>query len=89
MDFEEFEEEEAPDHLKNKWDSEAYEVIGSVPCPHCGQPIEKQSFACLFCGERVFENSGLLGQLAVWFKNGGAFWVLFAVAAFLAVTLFF
>lgn len=38
-------------------------------CSHCGQPVEGEGIHCYFCGELIFEDSGLLGFLAKHSKN--------------------
>lgn len=78
-------DEEEPERLKRRWDREEGEPSEEIPCPSCGAPIGKASFYCLFCGERVFEDSGFLGALVKNFKKGG--WVFLSaalLAAFLA-----
>ena len=76
-------EEEPPEKLRRKWEAEEFEdeFAGkqTVPCPHCGKLIEKKSFSCIYCGERVFTDSGLLGRIAKWI-SGGKFFIVLALA---------
>jgi hypothetical protein len=66
-EFEALGDEEEPESLRKKWEAEEIsEFTGGKsfrPCPHCGQRIETKSFFCLYCGQRVFSDSGLLGKL--------------------------
>lgn len=84
--FDSFQEEEHPETLRKKWEKEDFEEEFSgkryLPCPHCGKPIEKKSFSCLYCGERVFTDSGPLGILARWILKGK--WWIFAFLLMLA-----
>lgn len=67
-DFDQDDEEIAPESLQKKWEKEEFQEEFSgkdfISCPHCKQPIEKKSFSCLYCGGRIFVNSGLLGRFA-------------------------
>jgi len=73
-DFHPIPEEEEPERLRKKWESEELEEQLSgkrmKTCPHCGESVERKSFFCLYCGERVFEESGLLGRLGKWIRDG-------------------
>ena len=66
-DFEEIPDEAVPGGLQKKWDNEDFEseVLEKnfKPCPHCGKFIEPRTFSCFYCGERVFWDSGLLGNI--------------------------
>ena len=88
-EFEDLEDEEEPERLKKKWDAEEERGFQAKECPHCGKPVLANSFFCLYCGERVFEKSGLLGKLAYWTKQGKLILVVALVLfAFIALTLF-
>lgn len=63
-------EEEEPESLRRKWQEEESGESGFKVCAHCGQPLEKNAFFCLYCGERVFNESGPIGKLALWLKKG-------------------
>lgn len=69
MDFDDQEEEQEPESLRKKWEAEAFEEEifekSFKDCPHCAKKIEAKSFSCLYCGERVFQDSGFLGK---WIK---------------------
>ena len=66
-DFEEIPDEEIPGKLQKKWENEDFEseILGKnfKPCPYCQKLIEPKSFSCLYCGELVFWDSGLLGSI--------------------------
>lgn len=66
-DFGEIPDEEIPDKLRKKWDEEDLESETQEktfkPCPHCSKFIEPKTFTCIYCGERVFWDSGLLGGI--------------------------
>ena len=66
-DFEEIPDEEIPGKLQRKWENEDFESEmlekNFKPCPHCGKFIDPRSFSCLYCCERVFWDSGLLGRI--------------------------
>ena len=66
-DFEETPDEEIPDKLKKKWEKEDFENEVREKtfklCPHCAKLIEPEAFSCIYCGERVFWDSGLLGGI--------------------------
>ncbi len=66
-DFGEIPDEEVPDKLQKKWENEDFESEilekNFKPCPYCGKFIEPRSFSCLYCGTRVFWDSGLLGGI--------------------------
>ncbi|MDP3920992.1 MAG: hypothetical protein Q8R76_09355 [Candidatus Omnitrophota bacterium] len=64
------EEEEEPESLRKKWEAEESRPLADISCRHCGQPIKENSFSCLYCGERVFDDSGPIGKLAKWIKDG-------------------
>jgi len=84
-EFFEIPDEEEPEKLRKKWEAEELEksVSGkqSIACPHCQKTIQADSFSCLYCGERVFEQSGPIGWLATALRSG---WLLFVVAIVLA-----
>lgn len=66
-DFKEIPDEEVPESLKKKWEREDFEreveEKSFRPCEHCSKLIEPGSFSCIYCGERVFWDSGLLGGI--------------------------
>ena len=84
-DFEEIPEEEQPEKLRQKWSAEEFEdEFGGRrmrPCPHCGKWIDKKSFSCIYCTSTVFEDSGFLGRMVSWVKNG-RFFILIILAIF-------
>jgi hypothetical protein len=63
-DFEN-EDEEAPESLRSRWEKEEFHesLDGKhfLDCPHCRMKIDAKSFSCLYCGNRVFQDSGFLG----------------------------
>ncbi len=63
-------EEEAPEKLRKKWDSEELEEKPAVTCPACKKRVPADSFRCIYCGERVFKDSGLLGKILKWVRFG-------------------
>lgn len=73
-------EEEHPEKLRKKWEAEDFEdeIEGKkvAPCPHCGKWITKRSFDCIYCGKRVFQESGPLGRMAAWIANGRIIWLI-------------
>ena len=79
MDLNDFQshEEEEPPKLGDKWNRESLEPQNYGPCSHCGKWIDKKSFQCLYCGERVFEDSGFLGRILIYFKGDKAWTGLF------------
>ena len=46
-EFEEIPDEEEPESLKRKWDREAGKKAGDKECPHCGNPVQADSFYSL------------------------------------------
>ncbi len=87
-DFAEVPEEEQPEKLRRKWESEdfqdEFEGRQTVPCSHCGKWIERRSLTCLYCGEKVFYETGALGRIVGWLSNGKYFWILAALIAIIA-----
>ncbi len=85
-DFQIPEEEEHPEKLRKKWEAEEFEEEfqekGLKPCPHCAKWISRKSFSCIYCGGRVFHESGLLGRMAYWAASGRVLWVLAALLIF-------
>lgn len=79
------EEEEVPENLRRKWDKEdshdALQEKTFAPCPYCRKMIERHSFSCIYCGERVFKNSGPLGRLKSAFDSGSAGLTVFLILA--------
>ncbi len=69
-DWEIPEEGEVPERLQKKWDEEEYKEQPAVTCPACKKRVSADSFRCLYCGERVFKDSGLLGKILKWFRFG-------------------
>lgn len=85
-DFDEFFPEEGePERLRKKWDAEEQMEIPPRKCAHCGKYVAGDSFFCLYCGERVFEESGSLGRLLRFAKQGQLAWVVLAIVAFFLV----
>ena len=81
-------DEEEPESLRKKWEDEESRPRRDIECRHCGQPIEENSFSCLYCGERIFDDSGPIGKLAKWIKEGRFILVIFMILmGFLAFTL--
>ncbi len=69
-DWENVPEEEVPEKLERKWSQESNPSFKeTVICPSCKNDLPRDSVVCLFCGTRVFHDSGLLGKLLKWFKN--------------------
>lgn len=99
-DFEDIPDEEIPESLQKKWDNEDFESEmlekKFVYCPQCKKRTPAKVFSCLYCGTRVFYNSGLLGYIVSLCKrdplrvfDGKYWWTPFAVfaAGFLIVLL--
>jgi len=88
-DFEPSEEEKVPENLRRKWDDEELEGDFSgkkmIPCRHCGKPVEKNSFSCLYCGQRIFSQSGILGKLGHSITQGTFFFVLLLLIVVLLI----
>ncbi len=63
-------EEIPPDRLQKKWDRDEYEELPPVQCPACKKRVPADTFRCLYCGQRVFKDSGLLGRILKWFRGG-------------------
>jgi len=80
-------DEREPEALRRKWQEEEYARDKSAmqACRHCGQPIAADSFSCLYCGDRVFEKSGLLGRMNYFVRSNriisGLFLVIVAMFA--------
>ncbi len=72
-DYEILPEESEPENLKRKWEADELEeaVRGTrrTNCPGCGHEVDASSLTCLFCGARVFQESGFLGRLAHLFRR--------------------
>ena len=62
----EIEEEEPPEKLKRKWDWEERTERKAIPCPKCKKYVPEDSLTCLFCGAKVFRDSGFLGKFLKW-----------------------
>lgn len=81
----EFEEpldsEEEPERLRRKWDAEEQLEIAPRQCSHCGKFVAGDSFFCMYCGERVFTESGVLGRLQQLLKQGQLVWIVLLVLA--------
>lgn len=69
-DWEE-EEEVPPEKLQKKWEREDYEEPPAVECPSCKKRVPASTFKCLYCGEQVFHDSGLLGKILKWLRGIG------------------
>jgi hypothetical protein len=65
----EIEDEEPPEKLKRKWFEDSLSFKETVECPFCRKWVSKESLACVYCGRRVFSDSGLLGNLVSWVKR--------------------
>jgi hypothetical protein len=63
-------EEIPPEKLQKKWDSEEMEEKPAVTCSSCKKRVPASSFKCIYCGNQVFKDSGLLGTLLKWFRGG-------------------
>ena len=76
-------EEEQPEKLRKKWEEEDFqdEFEGKQVkrCPHCSKWIEKRSFSCLYCGQRIFQESGPIGRMARWIADGKILWLVLAL----------
>lgn len=82
-------EEQEPERLRKKWDAEEQMEIQPRQCPHCGKFVAGDSFFCLYCGERVFAESGPLGRLLDLVKRGQMAWVvLIMIATFILLSIF-
>ena len=75
MGYRVFEEEQEPEALKRKWDAEDASNCAPQICKSCGHEVAGDAFFCLFCGERVFEKSGLLGKIVFFMKQGYLIWI--------------
>ncbi|OGW77990.1 MAG: hypothetical protein A2Z83_02840 [Omnitrophica bacterium GWA2_52_8] len=84
-------EEDAPAPLRRRWDLEDSLEKQQKPCPRCGRMIQTDAFSCLFCGNTVFEASGLLGKIVSTLKNPRFFPVplLVILLAVIAAVVFF
>lgn len=68
-EWENLPEETPPEKLQRKWVKRDYFEKKTVVCPSCQNEVPADNLNCLFCGERVCEDSGLLGKLLAGFKN--------------------
>ena len=64
----EIEEESPPEKLRKKWDKDDL-LEKMVECPACKKRQPQRSLNCLFCGARIFEDSGLLGKILKWIRG--------------------
>ena len=62
-------EELPPGKLQDKWFREELSFKETVTCAACGKELPRETLACLFCGARVFQDSGLLGKILKWFRT--------------------
>ncbi|MBU9888676.1 MAG: hypothetical protein KTQ49_02255 [Candidatus Omnitrophica bacterium] len=67
-DWEELEEETAPEQLRRKWVVEEHFKKTAV-CPSCGKATAADNLTCLFCGATLNEATGFLGKLLKGFKG--------------------
>ncbi len=78
-------DEQEPESLRKKWDAEEIEELTSgkkqFPCPSCRQMIDSKSFSCLYCGQRVFHDSGLIGKFGKYITGGHWSFLILLVAA--------
>ena len=65
----EIEEEVPSKNLENKWFKESLSFKETVTCSSCQKELPRETLACLFCGAKVFYDSGLLGTFLKWFKK--------------------
>lgn len=83
-------EESEPENLKRKWEADELEeaVRGKrqTTCSGCGHEVDASSLACLFCGARVFQESGFLGRLAYLFRRDP--WMSLILVLFLSLFLY-
>ena len=63
------EEEIPPGRLQDKWFRRELSFKETVECPACKKELPRDTVTCLFCGARVFYDSGLLGRLMKWLKK--------------------
>lgn len=63
------EEEVPPDKLRDKWFRDELSFKETVACPACKKELPRETLTCLFCGAKVFYDSGLLGRFAKWIKK--------------------
>lgn len=61
--------ETPPDKLRRKWDKEESEEPAAIPCPFCKKRVPGSSFFCMYCGNRIFEDSGILGRILMWVRR--------------------
>lgn len=68
-DWDAAEEETPQENLKRKWVEREYFGKKTVDCPSCRKEVPAESLSCLFCGARIFHDSGLLGKILKWVKK--------------------
>ncbi len=63
-------QDEVPaERLQRKWDSEEMEEKPAVTCPGCQKRVPASILRCIYCGHRVFHDSGLLGKILKWVRG--------------------
>ncbi len=62
-------EERPPDKLRRKWDKEESEEPAPITCRFCKKRVSGASFFCMYCGARIFEDSGILGRILMWIRR--------------------
>ena len=65
----EIEDEEPPEKLQRKWNEEELSSKETVVCPACRKRVPRENLTCIFCGARVFQDSGFLGKILAWLKR--------------------
>ncbi len=68
-DWEQLPEEMPPEKLVRKWVERDHFGKKFALCPSCQKEVPAENLTCIFCGARICENSGLLGNLLGWFKR--------------------
>ena len=65
----EIKDEIPPKELEDKWFKESLSFRETVTCPSCAKELLLETLTCLFCGAKVFYDSGLLGKLMKWMQT--------------------
>ena len=65
----EIEEEVPSKSLENKWFKESLSFKETVTCPSCQKELPRETLTCLFCGAKVFYDSGFLGSFLKWMRK--------------------
>ena len=62
-------DEVPPEKLQKQWDRDEMDEMPAVEWPSCKKQVPASSFKCVYCGDQIFFDSGLLGKIMRWIRK--------------------